>query len=101
MSAADPHAAHTMPEQSAADPHAGHAMPGMTMPDAPPVAPPPPDAFSGPEHAGTLIFDDELFLRKREVELIEGHGGYVTRSEEHTSELQSLMRISYAVLCFK
>src|SRR3546814_1927128 len=23
------------------------------------------------------------------------------RSEEHTSELQSLMRISYAVLCFK
>src|SRR3546814_3628124 len=25
----------------------------------------------------------------------------VTRSEEHTSELQSLMRISYAVLCFK
>src|SRR3546814_3735714 len=25
----------------------------------------------------------------------------LTRSEEHTSELQSLMRISYAVLCFK
>src|SRR3546814_3426812 len=25
----------------------------------------------------------------------------VTRSEEHTSELQSLMRISYAVFCFK
>src|SRR3546814_6439717 len=25
----------------------------------------------------------------------------VTRSEEHTSELQSLMRISYAVLCLK
>src|SRR3546814_3626743 len=24
-----------------------------------------------------------------------------TRSEEHTSELQSLMRISYAVLCLK
>src|SRR3546814_1468852 len=24
-----------------------------------------------------------------------------SRSEEHTSELQSLMRISYAVLCFK
>src|SRR3546814_2339786 len=27
-------------------------------------------------------------------------GGYV-RSEEHTSELQSLMRISYAVFCLK
>src|SRR3546814_12078089 len=32
-------------------------------------------------------------------------GGYITacqhRSEEHTSELQSLMRISYAVFCLK
>src|SRR3546814_2543284 len=27
--------------------------------------------------------------------------GDVTRSEEHTSELQSLMRISYAVFCLK
>src|SRR3546814_1634987 len=35
----------------------------------------------------------------------EGHirwnGTHVTRSEEHTSELQSLMRISYAVFCLK
>src|SRR3546814_9942323 len=29
-----------------------------------------------------------------------GAGSY-TRSEEHTSELQSLMRISYAVFCLK
>src|SRR3546814_1249689 len=28
-------------------------------------------------------------------------GGGRTRSEEHTSELQSLMRISYAVFCLK
>src|SRR3546814_10566274 len=28
-------------------------------------------------------------------------GGLVKRSEEHTSELQSLMRISYAVFCLK
>src|SRR3546814_2687051 len=27
--------------------------------------------------------------------------GNMTRSEEHTSELQSLMRISYAVFCLK
>src|SRR3546814_2188529 len=27
--------------------------------------------------------------------------GFVQRSEEHTSELQSLMRISYAVFCLK
>src|SRR3546814_10061779 len=26
---------------------------------------------------------------------------YVPKSEEHTSEIQSLMRISYAVFCFK
>src|SRR3546814_7177201 len=26
---------------------------------------------------------------------------FMTRSEEHTSELQSLMRISYAVFCLK
>src|SRR3546814_8536755 len=31
------------------------------------------------------------------VDIAGGHG----RSEEHTSELQSLMRISYAVFCLK
>src|SRR3546814_6796006 len=30
-----------------------------------------------------------------------GAGGARLRSEEHTSELQSLMRISYAVFCLK
>src|SRR3546814_1682079 len=30
-----------------------------------------------------------------------GHGWTTLRSEEHTSELQSLMRISYAVFCLK
>src|SRR3546814_5524623 len=29
------------------------------------------------------------------------HGQPLTKSEEHTSELQSLMRISYAVFCLK
>src|SRR3546814_2458971 len=29
------------------------------------------------------------------------HPGEICRSEEHTSELQSLMRISYAVFCLK
>src|SRR3546814_1375277 len=29
------------------------------------------------------------------------HEGWFDRSEEHTSELQSLMRISYAVFCLK
>src|SRR3546814_967698 len=31
--------------------------------------------------------------------LADGEGACVPRSEEHTSELQSLMRISYAVFC--
>src|SRR3546814_9570538 len=31
----------------------------------------------------------------------EPHDRNIERSEEHTSELQSLMRISYAVLCVK
>src|SRR3546814_1253374 len=32
---------------------------------------------------------------------VRGHARGATRSEEHTSELQSLMRISYAVFCLK
>src|SRR3546814_4331731 len=32
---------------------------------------------------------------------LEGIGRRANRSEEHTSELQSLMRISYAVFCLK
>src|SRR3546814_8035194 len=33
--------------------------------------------------------------------IIRTNGGNLARSEEHTSELQSLMRISYAVFCLK
>src|SRR3546814_8950209 len=40
-------------------------------------------------------FVDEVHLLKQFVDRIDG------RSEEHTSELQSLMRISYAVFCLK
>src|SRR3546814_6637809 len=36
----------------------------------------------------------------RRVE-VGGQAGLAARSEEHTSELQSLMRISYAVFCLK
>src|SRR3546814_7403442 len=32
---------------------------------------------------------------------LENLGQHIGRSEEHTSELQSLMRISYAVFCLK
>src|SRR3546814_2039117 len=39
-------------------------------------------------------------LRAHLIELWQAQGATV-RSEEHTSELQSLMRISYAVFCLK
>src|SRR3546814_10746452 len=48
-----------------------------------------------------------LYEARRQIELIEDGGTVVQetrlydRSEEHTSELQSLMRISYAVFCLK
>src|SRR3546814_2266651 len=45
---------------------------------------------------------------RRAVDRLEGYGCFARqarhcdyRSEEHTSELQSLMRISYAVFCLK
>src|SRR3546814_9609595 len=43
------------------------------------------------------------FARSEEVadDLIKSIGCCHCRSEEHTSELQSLMRISYAVFCLK
>src|SRR3546814_6725886 len=37
----------------------------------------------------------------RQTEMILANIGGELRSEEHTSELQSLMRISYAVFCLK
>src|SRR3546814_10453880 len=67
----------------------------------------------------TLLMNaGEVCLGRNQVEHFEnieitdfGHGDYwkrlphvlthVKRSEEHTSELQSLMRISYAVFCLK
>src|SRR3546814_1541116 len=55
---------------------------------------------------GLLLIEDFGDVRLRETvdaalhKEAEYYAG-VTRSEEHTSELQSLMRISYAVFCLK
>src|SRR3546814_5300567 len=38
---------------------------------------------------------------KRQAERIAERRFWIERTEEHTSELQSLMRISYAVFCLK
>src|SRR3546814_10847812 len=44
-----------------------------------------------------------LLIASQEVDkaVLGAQGAGATRSEEHTSELQSLMRISYAVFCLK
>src|SRR3546814_3555392 len=65
-----------------------------------PVDPPPaggrrqPDFLAQPRHRQTRVLlqlAENLALERIKV----------VRSEEHTSELQSLMRISYAVFCLK
>src|SRR3546814_10461027 len=97
----DPHAGHgmgTMPPASPApppDPHAGHDMGRAAgVAPTPPQAPPPPEAFPGPRHAADVLSDPSTRSEARERLR-------AVRSEEHTSELQSLMRISYAVFCLK
>src|SRR3546814_6858783 len=55
--------------------------------------------------AQTLQKDAAEALKKKKgpnlVQLADNRSPEVVRSEEHTSELQSLMRISYAVCCLK
>src|SRR3546814_5464552 len=45
--------------------------------------------------------DQEAFIKALDEYAAKDKGSRVIRSEEHTSELQSLMRISYAVFCLK
>src|SRR3546814_3424419 len=52
----------------------------------------------GPRHGGRALRRGPHRAHLRPAEDQPAPGG---RSEEHTSELQSLMRISYAVFCFK
>src|SRR3546814_5681992 len=74
------------------------------------------EAVRAGEIAALRQFTDRLLARIDEVGVLLpliGKGAYAqhavlrlqrdfhARSEEHTSELQSLMRISYAVFCFK
>src|SRR3546814_3190241 len=61
------------------------------------------------DHVAVVAGDDRVVTRRAVVVgVVVGIGGRVAggvhrhgRSEEHTSELQSLMRISYAVFCLK
>src|SRR3546814_1393921 len=57
-----------------------------------------PSRAEAPEGVVEPAGDGDEFGRHRGVEVGTAKAG---RSEEHTSELQSLMRISYAVFCLK
>src|SRR3546814_9439814 len=49
----------------------------------------------------SLVNHQFRYVLTREQRAQRHQGVFEDRSEEHTSELQSLMRISYAVLCLK
>src|SRR3546814_5247826 len=57
-------------------------------------------ADEGRDEAGTGLGGEDR-LGGREAQSDIDHDAIVARSEAHTSELQSLMRISYAVFCLK
>src|SRR3546814_999418 len=68
------------------------------------------DAVDAGIHIRIGLEDAPLFNRNTNVQLVEAAAAKIqrptataaeVRSEEHTSELQSLMRISYAVFCLK
>src|SRR3546814_9053915 len=63
----------------------------------------PPHLFGrGRDHAFLAVADVDAPQASKSVEQFAPFDiGEIRRSEEHTSELQSLMRISYAVFCLK
>src|SRR3546814_3452125 len=65
-------------------------VPQARKPVSSPIAVNPQIACAEPSPSGPAIAMNDL-----------GRQGPLARSEEHTSELQSLMRISYAVFCLK
>lgn len=78
--ATDPHAEHQMTEPAqpqTADPHAGHQM-SAAVP-APPVAPPPPAALTGPAHAADTVFDPADMTAARAAVAAEHGAGHAWR----------------------
>src|SRR3546814_4263078 len=60
---------------------------------------PPPQSAAGQRGSTYLKFDSTLYCADKHRSCSCPIVWRVSRSEEHTSELQSLMRISYAVFC--
>src|SRR3546814_16956499 len=63
-----------------------------------------PSAENGLQKPSQVMIDKVLSVKREKLGTTFGHidaSAMLQRSEEHTSELQSLMRISYAVFCLK
>src|SRR3546814_8009329 len=60
-----------------------------------------PFLYIGPTIVGNERSAQMAYRPRRSRQLLHRACGLPLRSEEHTSELQSLMRISYAVFCLK
>src|SRR3546814_2856447 len=66
------------------------------------VAPiPPPGRIGVASQSGNFVSSFENYAVQTGVGISRAESAGNARSEEHTSELQSLMRISYAVFCLK
>src|SRR3546814_6194026 len=70
-----------------------------SLPDGTRETPARPAAPASPASLDILVVDNDPRIVEASIALLERLGH--RRSEEHTSELQSLMRISYAVFCLK
>src|SRR3546814_3629396 len=82
-------------------PHRGGALDYADFRAAHPTSPFPVLVAIGADPATTLAAVAPVPDSLSEYEFAGLLRGERTRSEEHTSELQSLMRISYAVFCLK
>src|SRR3546814_2941672 len=60
-----------------------------------------PESGPAPPPAETASLERKIPFQLSAQLWTRGPGAALMRSEEHTSELQSLMRISYAVFCLK
>src|SRR3546814_4303398 len=70
------------------------------LPSPAPQAMHPDRLFQRPGHSEARV-QRRIGILKDHLQLAAQPLPIIARSEEHTSELQSLMRISYAVLCLK
>src|SRR3546814_8930785 len=77
--------------------HCPHNPETHELMDARRIGPLEPSAYVINTSRGVIV-DEGALVEALEAQRIAGAG---LRSEEHTSELQSLMRISYAVFCLK